>query len=342
MRSYRFLVLILLMISLVVVSIHLTSGDEARSVGALDTNTFIEDRPGTILYDDWGPYEVWVSDKKKNSQNLSAESQFISYDVDMDGADELLFMSLNGTLIVLDVPSGVELLNMTLTEHRVWASCLAVGNLDSDVSKEILVSNRTALICVDFEDGYVLWTNDIELVPYSHRAGGPITLIDPDGDGFEKYLLPYDAVLDDLYSTAIAMEEIKKIFQRIHSDRVIFIADTCYSGASGGRTMLASKTRATLSEKFFERISQGKGRVIISASSANEISKEDDQLKHGIFTYYLLEGLKGKADYDGDGIITLSEVFSFVSRKVPEASGQDQHPVRKGETEGEFVIGRVK
>ena len=166
--------------------------------------------------------------------------------------------------------------------------------------------------------------------------------MNPDGDGFEKYLLPYDARLDDLYSTAIAMEEIKKIFQRIRSDRLVFIADTCYSGATGGRTMLASKMRATLSERFFERVSRGKGRVIISACSANEISKEDDRLKHGIFSYYLLEGLRGMADQDSDGIITVSELFSFLSRKVPEASGQDQHPVRKGETEGELVIGRVK
>ena len=164
----------------------------------------------------------------------------------------------------------------------------------------------------------------------------------PDGDGFEKYLLPYNADLNDLYSSSISMDDVKKIFQRIQSERLIFIADTCYSGASGGRTMLAYKTRATLSEKFFERISKGKGRVIISACSANEISKEDDSLKHGIFSFYLLEGLKGKADFDGDEIITVSELFSFLSRKVPEASGQDQHPVRKGETEGELVIGRVK
>ena len=106
--------------------------------------------------------------------------------------------------------------------------------------------------------------------------------------------------------------------------------------------MLASKTRATISEKFFERISKGKGRVIISASSANEISKEDDSLQHGIFTYYLLKGLEGQADFDGDGIITVSELFGFLSKKVPEASGQDQHPVRKGVTEGELVIGLIK
>jgi uncharacterized caspase-like protein len=163
-----------------------------------------------------------------------------------------------------------------------------------------------------------------------------------DGDGFEKYLLPHDAKLRDLYSTSISMNNIKTIFMRIRADRLIFIADTCYSGASGGRTMMATKTRANLSDKFYERISKGKGRVIISSCSANEISKEDDRLQHGIFSYYMLEGLKGQADQDGDGIITVSELFSFLSLKVPVASAQDQHPVRKGETEGVLVIGRTK
>jgi uncharacterized caspase-like protein len=138
------------------------------------------------------------------------------------------------------------------------------------------------------------------------------------------------------------MNDIRTIFTRIRAERLIFIADTCYSGASGGRSMVASKTRANLSDKFYERIAKGKGRVIISSCSANEVSKEDDNLQHGIFSYYMLEGLKGRTDQDGDGIITVSELFSYISRKVPQASGQDQHPVKKGETEGELVIGRVK
>ena len=183
---------------------------------------------------------------------------------------------------------------------------------------------------------------DTVIIFYAGHGAVETDPSNPDGDGFEKYLLPYDADLNDLYTTSISMDEIRKIFQRIRADRVIFIADTCYSGASGGRTMMASKTRANLSDKFYERISKGKGRVIISSSSANEISKEDDNLQHGIFSYYMLEGLKGRADQDGDGIITVSELFSYISHKVPRASGQDQHPVKKGETEGELVIGRVK
>ena len=184
--------------------------------------------------------------------------------------------------------------------------------------------------------------DDTVIIFYAGHGAVETDPSNPDGDGFEKYLLPHDAELEDLYTTSISMNDIRTIFSRIRAERLIFIADTCYSGASGGRTMMTTKTRATLSDKFYERISKGKGRVIISSCSANEISKEDDKLQHGVFSYYMLEGLKGRADQDGDGIITVSELFSYISRKVPQASAQDQHPVKKGETEGELVIGRVK
>jgi hypothetical protein len=164
----------------------------------------------------------------------------------------------------------------------------------------------------------------------------------PDGDGLEKYILPYNADPKDLYATAMPMSEIARIFQRINSERLVFISDTCYSGASGGRTILAGGARANVSGAFLERISQGKGRVIMTASDANELSVEKDELKHGVFTYYLLEGLRGKADLDGDGVITVDEIYRYVSMKVPKATGQNQHPVKKGETIGQIVLGVVK
>jgi len=164
----------------------------------------------------------------------------------------------------------------------------------------------------------------------------------PDGDGLEKYILPVNADPMDLYSSAMPMSEVARIFQRISSERLVFIGDTCYSGASGGRTILAGGMRATVSGAFLDRLSQGKGRVILTASDANEVSVEKDDLKHGVFTYYLLEGLRGKADVDGDGVITVDEIYGYVSGKVPQATGQDQHPVRKGETTGQIVLGVVK
>lgn len=163
----------------------------------------------------------------------------------------------------------------------------------------------------------------------------------PDGDGLEKYLLPFDADPENLYASALPMREISYILNRIKSDRLIFIADSCYSGASGGRTVGVGGIRSNLSESYIDRIAGGKGRVIITASAANEVSVEDDNLEHGIFTYYLLEGLKGSADYDTDGLVTVDEAYRYVSEKVPDATGQEQHPIKKGSVEGQLVLGVV-
>jgi hypothetical protein len=164
----------------------------------------------------------------------------------------------------------------------------------------------------------------------------------PDGDGLEKYLLPFDADPDNLYATALPMREIAHILNRIQSDSLIFIADSCYSGASGGRTISIGGIRSTLSENYIDRIASGKGRVILTASAANEVSMEDEDLKHGIFTYYLINGLKGLADYDSDGYVTVDEAYRYVSEEVPKATGQTQHPIKKGSVEGQLVLGVVK
>jgi len=164
----------------------------------------------------------------------------------------------------------------------------------------------------------------------------------PDGDGLEKYILPHNADPKDLYSSALPMAEIARVFQRISSERLVFITDTCYSGATGGRTVPVPGVRTNISGAFLERISQGSGRVVLTASDANEVTVERDELRHGVFTYYLLEGLRGKADLDGDGVITVDEVYRYVSIKVPQATGQSQHPVRKGETKGEIILGVLK
>jgi len=164
----------------------------------------------------------------------------------------------------------------------------------------------------------------------------------PDGDGLEKYILPHNADPRDLYASAMPMSEVARIFNRISSERLVFISDTCYSGASGGRTVPVMGARGSVSGAFLDRLSQGRGRVILTASDANEVSVERDELQHGVFTFYLLEALKGKGDLDGNGIITFDEVYRYVSTKVPQATGQEQHPVKKGEMTGDIVLGIVR
>ncbi len=163
-----------------------------------------------------------------------------------------------------------------------------------------------------------------------------------DGDGLEKYLLPFDTDPADLYTTAMPMVEVGRILNRIRSERLVFIADACYSGGSGGRTISLAGMRANIGDGFLERVVGGRGKVIITASSANEVSVEKDELQHGVFTYYLLEGLRGKADLDRDSKVTVDEAYRYVYEQVPMATGQEQHPVKKGSVEGNVVLSIVR
>jgi Caspase domain/Bacterial Ig domain len=183
---------------------------------------------------------------------------------------------------------------------------------------------------------------DMVIIYFAGHGATEKDVLSPDGDGLEKYILPYDVDPEDFYATALPMREISHIFYRIQSQRIIFIADACYSGASGGRTISLSGIRANISDAFLDRIATGKGTVIMTASGANEVSAEDEKLQHGVFTYYLLEGLSGAADTDKDGLITVDEIYQYVSMQVPRATGQEQHPVKKGTVEGRLILSIIR
>lgn len=185
---------------------------------------------------------------------------------------------------------------------------------------------------------------DTVLIFYAGHGASEDDPSSPDGDALSKYLLPVDAQAGNLFATAWSMEEVRAVFARVRAKRLLFIADACYSGASGGRTIPrpTGSRDVEVSGKFLERLAQGEGRVILTASGPNELSREEPALGHGVFTYYLLRALRGAADADGDGYVTLPEVYQYVSREVAQATGQKQRPVLKGELAGEFILGRTK
>jgi uncharacterized caspase-like protein len=142
------------------------------------------------------------------------------------------------------------------------------------------------------------------------------------------------------------MDDLQTIFARLESERVVAFIDACYSGAAGGRTFAAKKTRSTsVDDLFLERLARAKGRAIITASRPAEVSMELPELGHGVFSYFLLQGLKGAADTNRDGIVTLDELYAYVEQQVTRKSrsvGGNQHPVMKGELEGVLPLVKVR
>jgi len=142
------------------------------------------------------------------------------------------------------------------------------------------------------------------------------------------------------------MDELQTIFGRIEAERVVAFLDACYSGAAGGRTFASKTTRAgSVDDLFLERLTRSKGRAIITASRPAEVSIELPELGHGIFSYFLVNGLKGAADLNRDGIVSLQELYEYLEQQVTTKSravGGNQHPVMKGELEGVLPLAKVR
>jgi hypothetical protein len=187
--------------------------------------------------------------------------------------------------------------------------------------------------------------DDLVMIYFAGHGASEVDQRGIERDGLSKYLVPVDADPDDLYSTALPMDEMQNVLARIEAERVTVFLDSCYSGAAGGRTFASTKTRTvSVDDIFLDRLTRSKGRAIVTASRPSELSIELAELGHGIFTYYLVRGLQGYADNNRDGIVSLQELYEYLAQEVSRKSrqvGGNQHPMLKGELEGVLPLTRT-
>ena len=189
--------------------------------------------------------------------------------------------------------------------------------------------------------------DDMVLLFYSGHGGVEVDLAGEESDGHSKYLIPHDAILGSLFSTAILNSMVTTMLRRINSNQMIFLIDCCYSGGStSGQEIIKSiSPPSTKVETDVYRDFSGSGRVVISASLPSQLSFELPQLDHGLFTYNLLRGVSGEADSNRDGLVTLiSEIYPFVIREVSSMArsyGFQQNPMLKCQVTGELVLSKV-
>ncbi len=153
--------------------------------------------------------------------------------------------------------------------------------------------------------------------------------------GGTNYIVAHDTELNNLWSTGIPMQDLTRMIKgRVHCDRVVLLIDACHSGA----TQLEGKALLRESEKGAEDLAQGTGQLVITSSRDNQISWESKRYPNGVFTHYLIEGLRqhGKDTRLGDAVDFMKEnVQAEVAR---DRNGTAQIPVLKSKWEGRDLI----
>ena len=133
-----------------------------------------------------------------------------------------------------------------------------------------------------------------------------------------------DGVLKKL---AVSSRELNEFSATIKAQKQLIILDACQSG--GATKSFVSKGMAE--ERAIAQLARSAGIVVLAASGVDQYAAEYNSLGHGIFTYSLLEGLKGKADgINSDQKITVFELKAWVDDQVPELTkkytGREQYP----------------
>ncbi|MFH1725633.1 MAG: ankyrin repeat domain-containing protein [Elusimicrobiota bacterium] len=151
----------------------------------------------------------------------------------------------------------------------------------------------------------------------------------------EAFLVPYDGDPTYINKTGYALPRLYRTLAKLPADEVVVMLDSCFSGA-GGRSVIAKGARP-LVMVVTEPESLGKNIAVLSAASGTQISSTYDPKGHGLFTYFLLKGLQGKADLDEDGAVEIGELHGYlrpnverVARKLYNTEQTPQLRVPKG------------
>jgi len=152
-------------------------------------------------------------------------------------------------------------------------------------------------------------------------------------DGKAKYILPSDADPDLLSKTALSRSELFNQIIELNPKSVIMFFDTCYSGVSRDEeTLLASAKPLRIVADVNNEIPDN--FTIFTASKAEQISSGLKEAKQGIFSYYLMKGLEGKADANKDKDITNGELLAYMDQNVSDKAlilGRQQNPMLLGD-----------
>ena len=163
-------------------------------------------------------------------------------------------------------------------------------------------------------------------------AGHGITVGLPKG-GEEGYLVPVDGDPRQPELTAIPMDEIRTMGKRVSAKHIFFAIDACFSGFAATRDITAQGlTEIEIASALAEPVVQ----VLTAGRKGQKVIEEGG---HGLFTRRLLDGLRGLADRDQRGFITVTQLAAWLSPRVIRDSGGRQHPQYSAlEGDGDFVF----
>jgi len=150
------------------------------------------------------------------------------------------------------------------------------------------------------------------------------------------YIVPVEADLQNYQGQAISMTNFQDISESIPARHVFFVMDSCYSGLG-----LTRGGAPVNSANYLKEVSRRTSRQMLTAGGMDQEVADNGPNGHSVFTWTFLQGLEGKADLNGDGYITASELAAYLGPGVSAISKQTPaFGNLPGSEGGEFIFER--
>jgi hypothetical protein len=158
------------------------------------------------------------------------------------------------------------------------------------------------------------------------------------GHGFradnENYLATFGTTVTNLSSQGLSLSEVQKLLLDTRAKRRMAFVDACRNDPEA----------KAVGSRPFDDLRESEGLRILYSTAPGDVSYEDDSLRHGVFSYFLIEGLKGKAASPGNQFITFDGLRDYVTgamKKYGIDQARVQKPYQLGESIGDFLVAKV-
>jgi uncharacterized caspase-like protein len=130
----------------------------------------------------------------------------------------------------------------------------------------------------------------------------------------DAYLVPYDGDPSFIDETGYSLKRMYSALGNLPAKEIIVALDSCFSGA-GGRSVIAKGSRP-LVMNLHANIALPKNMTVLSASAGDQISSTYDEKGHGLFTYFMLKGIKNEDVTRSDGSLKIDDLYSYIKPQV--------------------------
>lgn len=255
----------------------------------------------------------------KKGIQLSNRKALVIAISEYDNLNNLSFCANDG----LAVHKLLSSQNYHIPEH-----CKLIGRVESQVLRETII---------DFFSDPSVAPDDTLLFYYSGHGV-------PDSDG-DVYISTSQIDVHSPYRRGFSFYELAKMMRRSISKKIVAILDCCYSGSAGvskGSQYDAAKLGNVAIVNGSNILTEGEGVCLLASSQAGEEAFALKEQNHSIFTYYLLEGLRGKGTaIDKYGYVTVDLLSNYIYNSImslkPERRPK-QKPIAKMEISGGIVL----